>query len=63
MLGDLVVPAAGGNGPIEVDWVMDVPDSAADQVAWLRACGFAAEATEVRVDLAVIRADLVALAH
>ena len=32
-------PTAGGSGPIVVDWVMDVPDSAADQVAWLRACG------------------------
>ena len=59
VLGDLVVPAAGGSGPIVVDWEMDVPDSAADQVGWLRTRGFAADATEVRVDLAVIRADLV----
>jgi tRNA (cmo5U34)-methyltransferase len=58
-LGDVVVPRPGEHGPIYIDGVMDVPDTAADQVEWLRAVGFDASATEVRVDLAVIRADLV----
>jgi tRNA (cmo5U34)-methyltransferase len=58
VLGDLVVPPAGQEGPIFVDWVMDNPDSAEDQLAWLRAAGFEAEASSVRVDLAVFRATL-----
>jgi tRNA (cmo5U34)-methyltransferase len=59
VLGDVVVPAAGQEGPIEIDWVMDKPDSVEDQLAWLREVGFDAEATSVRVDLAVLRATLV----
>ena len=58
VLGDLVVPAVGEKGPIFVDWVMDLPDSVEDQLAWLRAAGFAAEALPIRVDLAVFRATL-----
>lgn len=58
VLGDVVVPAAGKKGPIYIDWVMDTPDSVDDQLAWLRAAGFEAEASSVRVDLAVIRARL-----
>lgn len=58
VLGDVVVPAAGQVGPIEIDWVMDLPDSVEDQLAWLRAAGFEAEASSVRVDLAVFRARL-----
>jgi tRNA (cmo5U34)-methyltransferase len=58
VLGDVVVPAAGKKGPIYIDWVMDKPDSVDDQLAWLRAAGFEAEASSVRVDLAVIRARL-----
>ena len=54
----MVVPAAGGQGPIEIDWVMDTPDSVEDQLAWLREAGFEAEARAVRVDLAVFRARL-----
>ncbi|HET7648461.1 MAG TPA: class I SAM-dependent methyltransferase [Gaiellaceae bacterium] len=57
VLADLVVPRPGEEGPIVVDWEMDVPDSAADQVAWLREAGFRAEAEHVRADLAVIVAD------
>jgi tRNA (cmo5U34)-methyltransferase len=58
VLGDVVVPAAGGEGPIYIDWVMDTPDSVEDQLAWLGAAGFEAEAAGVRVDLAVFRATL-----
>jgi tRNA (cmo5U34)-methyltransferase len=58
VLGDVVVPAAGEAGPIYVDWVMDLPDSVEDQIAWLHEAGFEAEASSVRVDLAVFRARL-----
>ena len=58
VLGDVVVPAAGKTGPIEIDWVMDLPDSVEDQLAWLREAGFEAEASSVRIDLAVFRARL-----
>lgn len=58
VLGDVVVPAEGREGPIEIDWEMDLPDSVEDQLAWLRAAGFEADASSVRVDLAVFRATL-----
>jgi tRNA (cmo5U34)-methyltransferase len=58
VLGDVVVPPAGQEGPIAIDWVMDLPDTVEDQLAWLRAAGFEAEASGVRVDLAVFRARL-----
>jgi len=58
VLGDVVVPPAGQEGPIDIDWVMDKPDSVADQLAWLREAGFEAEASSVRVDLAMFRARL-----
>ncbi len=58
VLGDVVVPPAGQEGPIHIDWVMDKPDSVDDQLAWLRGAGCAAEASSVRVDLAVLRATL-----
>jgi tRNA (cmo5U34)-methyltransferase len=58
VLGDVVVPPPGQEGPIEIDWVMDKPDSVDDQLAWLREAGFEAEASSVRVDLAVFRARL-----
>jgi tRNA (cmo5U34)-methyltransferase len=60
VLGDVVVPPEGQKGPIHIDWEMDVPDSVADQLAWLRAAGFEAEASSVRIDLAVFRARLIA---
>jgi tRNA (cmo5U34)-methyltransferase len=59
VLGDVVVPADGQTGPIEIDWVMDLPDSVEDQLDWLGDAGFEAEATSVRVDLAVLRATLI----
>lgn len=58
VLGDLVVPRPGDEGPIFVDWEMDVPDSAADQVRWLGEAGFEPSAEHVRADLAVIVAEL-----
>jgi tRNA (cmo5U34)-methyltransferase len=58
VLGDVVVPSEGQEGPIEIDWEMDLPDSVEDQLAWLGAAGFEAEASSVRVDLAVFRARL-----
>jgi tRNA (cmo5U34)-methyltransferase len=58
VLGDVVVPPEGQEGPIEIDWEMDVPDSVEDQLAWLREVGFEAEASSVRIDLAVFRARL-----
>ena len=58
VLGDVVVPAGEQEGPIHIDWEMDTPDSVEDQLAWLRAAGFEAEASSVRVDLAVLRARL-----
>ena len=59
VLGDVVVPPAGLEGPIDIDWVMDTPDSVEDQLAWLRAAGFDAEASSVRIDLAVFSARLI----
>jgi tRNA (cmo5U34)-methyltransferase len=58
VLGDVVVPAGGEEGPIEIDWVIDLPGSVEGQLAWLRDAGFEAEASSVRVDLAVFRARL-----
>jgi tRNA (cmo5U34)-methyltransferase len=58
VLGDVVVPPAGEEGPIEIDWVMDLPDSVEDQLAWLGDAGFEADASSVRVDIAVFRARL-----
>ncbi len=59
VLGDVVVPPAGRQGPIYIDWEMDKPDGIEDQLVWLRAAGFEAEASGVRVDLAVFRARLI----
>jgi tRNA (cmo5U34)-methyltransferase len=59
VLADVVVPRPGEEGPIFVDWEMDLPDSAADQVAWLHTAGFEVRAEHIRADLAVLLADLV----
>jgi tRNA (cmo5U34)-methyltransferase len=58
VLGDVVVPPEGEEGSIYIDWEMDLPDSVDDQLAWLRAAGFDAEVSSVRVDLAVFHARL-----
>jgi tRNA (cmo5U34)-methyltransferase len=56
VLGDLVVPERAEDAVIEVDGVYDTPSSVAEQLEWLRAAGFTAEATSVRPDLAVFLA-------
>jgi tRNA (cmo5U34)-methyltransferase len=58
VLGDVVVPASGQRGPIEIDRVIDLPDSVADQLEWLEAAGFDAVVHPVRIDLAVFDARL-----
>jgi len=56
VLGDVVVPGRPEDAQIEIDWVVDLPDRAADQVAWLGEAGFEAEVVWAHRDLAVIRA-------
>ena len=58
VLGDVVVPPAGQEGPIYIDWEMDKPDSVQDQLAWLREAGFEGGASSGRVDHAVFRCRL-----
>jgi tRNA (cmo5U34)-methyltransferase len=53
VLGDLVVPERPEDAAVFVDWVMDVPSTVPEQLAWLEEAGFDAEATFVRPDLAV----------
>jgi tRNA (cmo5U34)-methyltransferase len=56
ILGDLVVPEHPEKGAIFVDWVMDLPSSVAEQIAWLAEAGFDASAEKIRADLAVFHA-------
>jgi tRNA (cmo5U34)-methyltransferase len=56
VLGDVVVPERPEDAAIYIDWVMDVPSSVAEQLAWLDEAGFEAEASYVRPDLAVFTA-------
>jgi tRNA (cmo5U34)-methyltransferase len=56
VLGDVVVPEHAEDAQIEIDWVVDLPDSAEDQLAWLREAGFDADIVWSHRDLAVIRA-------
>lgn len=53
VLGDLVVAERPEDAVIEIDWVMDLPSTVAEQVEWLEAAGFEVEASYVRPDLAV----------
>jgi len=55
VLGDVVVPEHPDEAVIEIDWKYDVPSTVADQLEWLHAAGFDADATYVRPDLAVFR--------
>ena len=56
VFGDMIVPEdpAGVFTPLTPEY--DLPDRLEDQLAWLREAGFAAKATWVRDDLAVVRA-------
>jgi tRNA (cmo5U34)-methyltransferase len=56
VLGDVVVPPDPADVRIEIDGVVDVPDTLEDQLAWLRDAGFDATPTWVEKDLAVVRA-------
>ena len=58
VLADVVVPEREEDSQIFIDWVMDLPDRAADQVEWLREAGFDAELVWTFKDLAVIQASL-----
>jgi tRNA (cmo5U34)-methyltransferase len=58
VLGDVVVPEDPQRARIEIDWEYDLPSSVADQLGWLEAAGFDANATYVRPDLAVFRCRL-----
>ena len=53
VLGDVVVPERKEDAVIEIDWVMDLPSTVAEQLGWLDEAGFDAEATHMRPDLAV----------
>jgi len=57
VLADVVVPEREEDAQIPIDWVMDRPDRADDQLEWLRDAGFEAEAVWTFKDLAVIRAE------
>jgi tRNA (cmo5U34)-methyltransferase len=58
VLGDVVVPDRPEDALIEIDWVVDLPDRAADQLEWLEEAGFEPELVWTHRDLAVIRAVL-----
>jgi tRNA (cmo5U34)-methyltransferase len=55
VVGDVVVPERSEDAQIEIDWKVDLPDSVADQLEWLRESGFDAEALWIFKDLAVFR--------
>jgi tRNA (cmo5U34)-methyltransferase len=56
VLGDLVVPERPEDAEIPVDWIHDLPDSAADQLKWMREAGLEGRIAWSCSDLAVIRA-------
>jgi tRNA (cmo5U34)-methyltransferase len=56
VLGDVVVPERPEDAQIEIDWVVDQPDRADDQLEWLAEAGFEAELVWSHLDLAVVRA-------
>ena len=56
VLADIVVPTDPADQQIEIDWVMDLPDTLADQLEWLREAGFEPTPTWTWKDLAVISA-------
>jgi hypothetical protein len=52
------VPERPEDAQIEIDWVVDLPDRAADQLAWLSHAGFDAELVWSHRDLTVLKAKL-----
>ena len=56
VLSDVVVPDDPDDVVTPIDWVVDLPDRADDQIEWLRDAGFDAELLWSYKDLAVIRA-------
>lgn len=56
VLADVVVPEDEADVVTPIDGVMDLPDRVDDQLEWLSAAGFDAEAAWVHKDLAVVRA-------
>jgi tRNA (cmo5U34)-methyltransferase len=56
VLADVVVPDDPADVVTPIDWVMDLPDRADDQVDWLRDAGFDVERLWSYKDLAVMRA-------
>ena len=57
MLGDVVVPLDPADAVAPLSPGYDLPDSAADQLAWLRDAGFDARVAWELKDLAVLVAD------
>jgi tRNA (cmo5U34)-methyltransferase len=56
VLADVVVPDDPDDVVTPIDWEMDLPDRADDQMEWLRDAGFDADLLWSYKDLAVIRA-------
>jgi tRNA (cmo5U34)-methyltransferase len=57
VLADVVVPEREEDTQIPIDWEMDLPDRADDQLEWVSQAGFQAKPVWTFKDLAVIRAD------
>jgi len=58
VLADVIVPSDPERARIPLSAGYDRPDTLDDQLAWLADSGFAAQATWVADDLAVVAADL-----
>ena len=56
VVGDVVVPEREEDAVVEIDWEVDLPDTAAAQLGWLREAGLEAEVVWSLRDLAVLRA-------
>ena len=56
VLADVVVPPDPADQQIEIDWVIDRPDTLEDQVQWLGDVCFEATPMRTRKDLAVVSA-------
>jgi len=63
VLGDVIVPDDPRNVVTPIDGVHDTPSTVADQLAWLRATGFAAAIAWLERDLAVLVGDLKGSLH